>query len=1211
MATVTTQERTNILKLVAGMFNAAPGAAYLNEFTDAYVAMNKDLGALAAGLGQTGAFKSLYPSFLTADEFANKFLDTLGLKANTEAQDWVKAKVNAGENFASVIFQALVAIDASTSAEFAAAKAILDNKAAVAENYSVTLGASSTSLETLQGALANVTADPASVTAANAANAGGNGQTFTLTSGVDVRTGTAGNDVFDGSVNANGTATFTSVDQLDGGAGTDLLIAGISGQTVAAKLSNIENVELIDTAGSTFDLVNATGVETLKVRNSTAQLTVTNIGSTSAPAVTVENQNFGVNLQFANAALAGSNEVKVSLNGVVNTAANNADITLSQLAGSDTSGIETVTLNSVGSNQNFLDAVTAVNAAGTSTVTTLNVTGTQTLNINTALNASVNTVSAADLAGGLSATFNNVGSNMVVTGGAGNDAITLAANTGNVNVTLGTGDDTVAFTGTSTFNTNDTVAGGEGTDTLSIKAAEAGAVTANLANVSGFERLTLNTNAAGETVNATRFGDIGQVNLQGAASAGLTLTLGAGDKVVTVGNAAGTAQLTGAQVINDTGTATTDTLALNNTNTTGAVDTFNGRNVTINGFETINLSTGTAVTAAQTLGTVAVAGDSTTGANTLNISGLNGLTIANINSNSSGLFTINAAGMTGNAALTMGAAPTFTGGVTGTVSITGTGNADTLRAHATAATTIDGGAGADTIFGGAAADNLAGGAGNDQITAGGGNDVIAGGDGDDTITAGVGTVNIDGGAGNDVVNMDATLSAGDTVTGGEGTDTLALDAAATAATAAQVSGFEILRLDTAGLAQDMVQFTANTTFTDLRANHAAGASTFTNVGAGVTNFASLTTGASASIARLVDNSSNALTVAGNDTTAGNDGAITIVALTVNDEETLNIQSGTDASEDLTITTLNASDLTTLNLSGNADVIITNAIVGAANLATVSAAAVQGAVTVNASASTANMTFTGSLTGSNVLTGGTGADTISGGTAVDTIVGGNGADNISGNAGNDVLLGGIGADIINGGIGDDTIIGGAGNDTLTGDAGADVFGLQTGNGVDTITDFVVGTDKISLGAAAVAQNGLSAATALIDALDASPTTITAAAGASGASLFAADNELFVISFNGAAGNLTTSGTATLTQADLTATSLTALAAYLGEQFNAASGANTDDALVAINWTAGGSTTTYLYEAVNNNTADVLQAGELTLVGVVERGTTVMVANDFIL
>ena len=49
---------------------------------------------------------------------------------------------------------------------------------------------------------------------------------ITLTTGVDVRTGSIGGDTFDGSVNANGTATFTSVDQLDGGAGTDYLIAG-------------------------------------------------------------------------------------------------------------------------------------------------------------------------------------------------------------------------------------------------------------------------------------------------------------------------------------------------------------------------------------------------------------------------------------------------------------------------------------------------------------------------------------------------------------------------------------------------------------------------------------------------------------------------------------------------------------------------------------------------------------------------------------------------------------------------------------------------------------------------------------------------------------------------------------------------------------------------------------------------------------------------
>ncbi|HRM66018.1 MAG TPA: hypothetical protein PLB24_03360, partial [Comamonas denitrificans] len=178
---ITTQERTNILKLTVGLFNAAPGANYLSEFTSVFEANGHNLAALAGTLGTTGAFQSLYPSFQTASEFATKFLTTLGLQGNTEAVDFVTAKFNAGVPKAQIIYDALVALDASTSAEFAAAKAILVNKAAVAENYSVTLGASSTSLETLQGALANVTADPASVTAANAANAGGNGQTFTLT----------------------------------------------------------------------------------------------------------------------------------------------------------------------------------------------------------------------------------------------------------------------------------------------------------------------------------------------------------------------------------------------------------------------------------------------------------------------------------------------------------------------------------------------------------------------------------------------------------------------------------------------------------------------------------------------------------------------------------------------------------------------------------------------------------------------------------------------------------------------------------------------------------------------------------------------------------------------------------------------------------------------------------------------------------------------
>jgi hypothetical protein len=43
-------------------------------------------------------------------------------------------------------------------------------------------------------------------------------------------------------------------------------------------------------------------------------------------------------------------------------------------------------------------------------------------------------------------------------------------------------------------------------------------------------------------------------------------------------------------------------------------------------------------------------------------------------------------------------------------------------------------------------------------------------------------------------------------------------------------------------------------------------------------------------------------------------------------------------------------------------------------------------------------------------------------------------------------------------GADTLIGGGGNDSLTGGADADSFVLSSLTGVDTITDFVSGTDR---------------------------------------------------------------------------------------------------------------------------------------------------------
>ncbi|QSJ16083.1 FG-GAP repeat protein [Nostoc sp. UHCC 0702] len=83
--------------------------------------------------------------------------------------------------------------------------------------------------------------------------------------------------------------------------------------------------------------------------------------------------------------------------------------------------------------------------------------------------------------------------------------------------------------------------------------------------------------------------------------------------------------------------------------------------------------------------------------------------------------------------------------------------------------------------------------------------------------------------------------------------------------------------------------------------------------------------------------------------------------------------------------------------------------------------------------------------------------------------GNDLDNIiTGNIGNNLLKGLGGNDTLLGNAGDDTLIGGAGNDILTGGEGSDRFLFGSGVafthsnfGVDTLTDFAKGTDKIAL------------------------------------------------------------------------------------------------------------------------------------------------------
>ena len=164
----TAVERTNIIKLVTAMFNAAPGAVYLSELTTYFDASGgtslQKLSALAVALSNTGAYRTLNPAFQVASEFASVFLTPFGLQANQEAIDFITARFNAGMNKGQIAFEATLAINNSTSAVFADARAILDNKTNVAEYFSVTKMVAQTSISQLTSVLANVTSDPATVT---------------------------------------------------------------------------------------------------------------------------------------------------------------------------------------------------------------------------------------------------------------------------------------------------------------------------------------------------------------------------------------------------------------------------------------------------------------------------------------------------------------------------------------------------------------------------------------------------------------------------------------------------------------------------------------------------------------------------------------------------------------------------------------------------------------------------------------------------------------------------------------------------------------------------------------------------------------------------------------------------------------------------------------------------------------------------------------
>lgn len=541
-----------------------------------------------------------------------------------------------------------------------------------------------------------------------------NGQTFTLTDGVDVQgfTGTSGNDTFIAS-----DVTYTTGDSLNGGAGTDVLkLTTTAAVADLVDLASIETVQIRNTnAGTTIDASGWTGVETLTSDRSTAALTVN--GLTEQVAVTV-NQGNGSDLTVTYAAASVDLTGTADSQAVTLADANVGDLTIEDDGTPD--GFETITVATTGDN-----TVAAIISAD---LANLSITGTGDLTV-----TDIETVAAtaADIASLTSTTTGDVTiTNLIldeagtVTLGAGDDELTTVTlnATATATIDMGAGDDTVSVVGLrdgdaasiaggagdDSIEVDDltdelTVDGGDGTDSLVVASAVAAALDADT-TLSNIEILEI-SDALTDDFDVSDFG-VNHLKL----AAGIT------------DSQAITGFTTGGTVTYEAGDTSGDTLTVTVTGANAAGRTSDVLNVvlanaadedfgviSVAAVETINITadaTGTADAGTEDFtfdiaaGTAALRNLTITGdATALDLSGVNLVaTVENVTSTA------------------------FAGDLTVSIVTGGTNGV-----------AINTGAGDDVITGGDGADAINSGAGNDVITGGNAADVINVGEGRDVV----------------------------------------------------------------------------------------------------------------------------------------------------------------------------------------------------------------------------------------------------------------------------------------------------------------------------------------------------------------------------------------------------------------------------------------------------------------------------------------------
>jgi hypothetical protein len=291
-------------KLAVGMFQAAPGIVYLNQLHDASEAGFTTTQIYIAVANST-AFQSQSFAFSNAasnDVFAAAFVenvvgDTVDATPKANAVSFLVGLLNGGMHRGEVMEIALNALDnvANDHPVWGEAASLFDNQIDASIFFTEDLNGDTTVISELQNAIVLVTSDPASVDAQNDANAGASGDNFVFTDGIDDLLGTSGADTFIATLTSSDNTTFNTGDAANGGLGDDLLriiASDDSYEDNIVTLSNIERVIVQNSSNEGLDLdaTSWTGVTEFGVSNSNDPVEISNI---SEPFTTASVTNFG------------------------------------------------------------------------------------------------------------------------------------------------------------------------------------------------------------------------------------------------------------------------------------------------------------------------------------------------------------------------------------------------------------------------------------------------------------------------------------------------------------------------------------------------------------------------------------------------------------------------------------------------------------------------------------------------------------------------------------------------------------------------------------------------------------------------------------------------------------------------------------------------------------------------------------------------------